>query len=123
MVTFLKSQAASLVGTTVDFLVTILAVELLGLWYVVGTGLGTISGGIINFTLGRTWVFQASANILSRQIFKYFIVWNGSLALNAGGVFLLTHYTGISYLFSKLFISLLVGFFYNYLIQKKYVFQ
>jgi putative flippase GtrA len=123
MITFLKSQAAALVGTAVDFLITVLAVELVGLWYVAGTVLGTISGGIANFALGRTWVFNASTRTIAPQIFKYFMVWNGSLALNAGGVFLLTHYTGSSYLFSKLLTSLLVGFFYNYLIQKKYVFQ
>lgn len=123
MVTFLKSQAASFMGSAVDFLVTILGVELLGWWYVAATVTGSISGGITNFTLGRNWVFQASRNTIPGQLIKYFLVWNGSLALNATGVFALTHYAGISYIVSKLFTSVLVGFSYNYIIQKKYVFK
>lgn len=123
MLLFVKAQAASLVASGVDFLVTFLAVELLGWWYVTGTVTGTLAGGILHFALGRTWIFQATDKTITTQAMKYVMVWNGSLALNAAGVFALTHYAGVNYLFSKLFISILVGFFYNYIIQKKYVFK
>lgn len=42
MFTFLKAQAASLAASAVDFLVTIIAVELCGFWYVAGTIVGTM---------------------------------------------------------------------------------
>ncbi|GAB3817762.1 GtrA family protein [Pontibacter rugosus] len=123
MLTFIKAQAASLVASGVDFLVTILAVELFGLWYVAATVMGTVTGGITHFSLGRTWVFNASHKTIPTQFLKYFMVWTGSLLLNASGVYMITHYGGVNYIFSKIFISLLVGIFYNYIIQKRYVFK
>ena len=123
MLLFAKAQAASLLASGLDFLVTFLAVDLLGWWYVTGTVTGTIAGGILNFALGRTWIFQATNKTITIQAMRYLIVWNGSLFLNAAGVFALTHFTGTNYLISKIIISILVGFFYNYIIQKKYVFR
>ncbi|MBC3540990.1 GtrA family protein [Rufibacter sediminis] len=123
MWTFLRSQAASLIASGVDYLVTIFAVEVAGLWYVAATVLGTICGGITHFSIGRTWVFQAAHKNIPTQATKYFLVWNGSLLLNASGVFLLTHYLGLNYIFSKVTVSLLVGFFYNFILQKRYVFN
>ena len=123
MLTFLRAQAASLIASGVDFMMTILAVELVGLWYVTGTIIGTMSGGITHFTLGRTWVFKASDKTIPTQFLKYFMVWNGSLVLNASGVYVVTQYGGVNYIFSKVLVSLFVGFSYNYIIQKKYVFR
>ncbi|MCC9138603.1 GtrA family protein [Pontibacter silvestris] len=123
MFTFLKAQAASIVASAADFLVTIIAVELFGCWYLAATIIGTISGGVVHFSLGRTWVFNAIDKNIPTQALKYFMVWNGSLALNASGVFLLTHYAEVNYVFSKAVTSILVGFFYNYIIQKRYVFK
>lgn len=123
MFTFLRAQAASLVASGVDFMMTILAVELAGLWYVTGTVVGTVSGGVTHFSLGRTWVFQASDKTIPTQFLKYFMVWNGSLVLNASGVYVVTQYGGVNYIYSKVLVSLFVGFSYNYIIQKKYVFR
>lgn len=123
MFTFLRAQAASLVASSVDFMMTILAVELAGLWYVTGTVVGTVSGGVTHFSLGRTWVFQASDKTIPTQFLKYFMVWNGSLVLNASGVYVVTQYGGVNYIYSKVLVSLFVGFSYNYIIQKKYVFR
>ncbi|MBX0334275.1 GtrA family protein [Pontibacter sp. HSC-14F20] len=123
MLTFLRAQAASLIASGVDFVMTILAVELVGLWYVTGTVMGTVSGGITHFSLGRTWVFKASDKTIPTQFLKYFMVWNGSLVLNASGVYMVTQYGGVNYIFSKVLVSLFVGFSYNYIIQKKYVFR
>jgi putative flippase GtrA len=122
MFTFLRSQAASLIASGVDFLVTIIAVELLGVWYVAATIAGTISGGIVHFSIGRTWVFNAAHRAIPTQATKYFLVWGGSFLLNSSGVFLFTHYLGLNYLHSKVAVALLVGFFYNFILQKRYVF-
>ncbi|WP_266206153.1 GtrA family protein [Pontibacter kalidii] len=123
MFTFLKAQAASLVASAVDFLVTIIAVELLGLWYMAGTMVGTVSGGVTHFALGRTWVFKASDKTIPAQALKYVLVWNGSMLLNASGVYVITRYGGLNYVYSKMITSLLVGVLYNYIIQKRYVFK
>ncbi|HEK22097.1 MULTISPECIES: GtrA family protein [unclassified Mucilaginibacter] len=123
MATFVKAQASSFVASAVDFLVTILCKEVLGIWYVAASFTGTVSGGITNFILGRAWVFKKKKEkAIPVQAVKYLLVWCGNLLLNTTGVFLVTHYLKLDYKISKVLVSLFVGVFYNYFLQKKFVF-
>lgn len=123
MATFFKAQAASLTATAVDFAVTIVLKEWLGCWYLIASITGTVSGGIINFMMNRHWVFKAGDGQIHFQAVKYILVWIGNLVLVSGGVFLLTQYGKISYLVSKVLVSVAVGVFYNYVLQKRFVFK
>lgn len=120
---FLKAQAASLAGTVVDFLVTIGCVEGLHVWPVAATMLGNTAGGGTNFYLGRHHVFQVAQHRASSQGVRYLLVWVGSLLLNAGGMYLLTSVAHANYLLSKIVVSLLVGFGFNYTLQLHFVFR
>ncbi len=123
MVTFVKAQAASLAATIVDFSVFIILTEWLNCWYLAASITGTISGGVTNFLLGRVWVFDATQGKIPRQALKYILVWIGNLLLVSGGVFVVTEYARITPLASKIIVSLIVGFTYNYMLQKKFVFK
>lgn len=120
---FIKAQASSLIASGVDFCVTIISVELL-LWKAVTAGaVGTITGGIVNFLLGRQWVFKAKNEAIHIQVFRYILVWLGNLGLNIAGMALLVNVLDANYVFAKIFVSVLVGICYNYVLQKKYVFK
>ena len=123
MFTFLKAQAVSLLASAIDFLITVIAVELIGCWYVLGPIIGTVSGGLTHFSISRSWVFNASEKHMPSQVFRYLMVWIGNLVLNASGVWMVTYFAGINYVVSKALTSILVAFFYNYIIQKRYVFK
>lgn len=118
-----KAQAASLAGTAVDFLVTISCVEGLRIWYLAATVLGNTAGGITNFYLGRHLVFEAAQHNAQLQGMRYFLVWLGSMLLNASGVYLFTQVLHINYLYSKIAVSLLVGIGFNYVLQLHFVFK
>ncbi len=120
---FLKAQVASFSGTVVDFLTTLVSVEIFNIWYVNGNLTGNICGGITNFYLGRNWVFNSKNKKVYIQGVKYSMVWAGSITLNTSGVFALTHYCGINYIVSKVIASVVVGFTYNYLLQNYFVFK
>ena len=123
MGTFVKAQAASLAATIVDFAVFLVLTAVFNCWYLAASITGTISGGIANFLLGRVWVFDATKEKVPSQAFKYLLVWTGNLLLVSGGVFVVKEYVGLSPLWSKIIVSLIVGFSYNYLLQKKFVFK
>lgn len=142
MRSFFKAQASSLVATAADFSTTFLLIHIVKVWYLSATVLGTIAGGIINFLINRTWVFDAKSKHeeigisedlafiyheknkpVGVQAARYMLVWTGNLALNAAGVYLLTHYGSVTPIISKIFVSLIVGFSYNYLLQKRFVFS
>jgi putative flippase GtrA len=123
MLTFLKAQAASLVASGADFLITVLLVEIAGINPLPALIEGTVCGGIINFIINRYWVFNAGRKKTQVQVIRYSLVWTGSLLLNASGFYLLTHFTNFHYILSKILVSLLVGFLYNYFLQKRFVFK
>jgi putative flippase GtrA len=123
MRTFLKAQAASITASAVDFVTTVFLKEILRTPYLAASVLGTITGGVVNFLMGRNWVFDAGGKAVHKQSIKYLLVWCGNLLLNAAGVFLFTKYMGCQYIVSKIITSVLVGVFYNYFLQKRFVFK
>ena len=123
MFTFLKAQASSLISTAVDFLVTIALKEIFGLYYLIANIIGIICGGLTNFLLGRYIVFSSKENKVETQAVRYILVWLGNFALNIGGVYVFTSLFNVDYKISKIVVSLIVGFSYNYVLQKFFVFK
>lgn len=122
MVTFFKAQTASLSASIIDFLITILCVQTFGLWYVSASILGTLTGGIVNFSMGRTWVFNSRSSAVRSQVSKYTIVWISHLLFITLGIYLFTHFADLNYILSKLIMTSVFGIPYNFFLQKKFVF-
>lgn len=123
MITFLKAQTTSLVASLVDLVITIVCVELLGIWYGVASAIGNISGAIVHFTVCRRWVFDASQQKVLLQIGKYVCVWAGYVMLNTSLVILTTTYLSLSYLIAKVIVSIVLSVSYNYTLQKRFIFK
>jgi putative flippase GtrA len=122
MITFVKAQASSIISTFFDLLITVICKEFLGFWYLIASITGTLAGGFTNFALGRRWVFDGRDKKVHAQLIKYIITWTGNLLLTTTGVFVVTHYLGLSYFISKIIVAVVVGVGYNYVVQKKFVF-
>jgi putative flippase GtrA len=130
MMTFGKAQIASLLATGVDFGVTFLLLRWLGvppeaasLRVTFYGATGTICGGVTHFMLSRNWVFNAQEKKWVAQLNRYLLVWVGNLALNVSGFYLLTRYTELSHMTAKVVTAILIAVFYNYVLQKRYVFK
>lgn len=122
MKVFLKANVASLIASLCDYLITILLVQLFHADVVWAGVTGTICGGVINFIIGRTWVFKATDGAARKQAGRYLLVWLGNLILNATGLYLLSKRAGVHYILAKVVTSLLVAIGWNYPLQKRYVF-
>ena len=120
--TFSKAAVAALIATVVDFGSLTLWVEVLHQFYPVGVALGALLGALTNFSLNRHWAFDAAHAPVGRQAFRYGIVSLGSLCLNTGGVWLVTEKLHLFYLLSKIVVALMVGFLFNYPLQRHYVY-
>lgn len=123
MITFTKAQLISLLATGVDFGITWLLVALAGAPPVAGGATGTICGGVTHFMISRTWVFNAQEKKWTGQLNRYVLVWIGNLVLNVSGLWLLTRIIGLNYLIAKIITATLVAVFYNYQLQKRFVFK
>lgn len=120
---FLKVNMASLLATFADFSVAWIAVQWMHTDPLAGNISGTILGGIVNFLLGRHWAFDAAALPLRSTGIRYFITWTGNLILNSAGSFAGIRIAGMNYLVTKVLTAILVAVFYNYPMQKHYVFR
>jgi len=123
MFTFLKAQASSLISTAVDFLVTFVLSGIFGVYYLVANVIGITCGGITNFLLGRYIVFSSKEKKVETQALKYVLVWMGNFALNIGGVYVFTEWLLLDDKIAKVIVSIIVGFSYNYVLQKFFVFK
>lgn len=123
LISFARSQIASVFATFTDFGVLFLFVEGFGVYYVVATAIGAFSGAVVHFLLGRFWAFIAIEGNPYFQIFKYALVAAGSLILNSAGVYLMTSFGGIPYGISKLITATIVGLSYNFLLHRYFVFH
>jgi putative flippase GtrA len=123
MITFTKAQLISLLASAVDFGITWLLVAIAGAPPVAGGATGTICGGFTHFMVSRTWVFNAQEKRWTGQLNRYVLVWIGNLVLNVSGLWLLTRYAGLNYLIAKIITATLVAVFYNYQLQKRFVFK
>jgi putative flippase GtrA len=121
--TFWKAQVSSLLSTLADFLFTLFFAEALGIWYLASSFMGMITGGCVNFLIGRNWVFKAEKNESFVQAKRYIVVWAGSLSLNTLGIYLFTDVFRVYYLVSKLLITVWVGVFFNFYLQRSFVFK
>lgn len=120
---FYKSQFASLMATTVDFLITILIKEVFGIWYLAANVVGMIAGGWTHFTFNRKCTFKGGKSKLPEVGRRYIVVWVSGLILNISGLWLLTHSFRINYIISKLIVSVILAVSVNFYLQKRYVFR
>ncbi|OFZ04073.1 MAG: hypothetical protein A2070_03905 [Bdellovibrionales bacterium GWC1_52_8] len=121
--TFSRSQVSSAMATIADWGLLFTLVEVFKVWYVLATALGACVGGLTNFLVNRNWSFEAKHGALHGQALRYVLISAGSMGLNTAGVWLVTDIFGIHYSISVVGVSLIVGFFFNFPMQRYYVFK
>jgi putative flippase GtrA len=86
--------------------------------------LGATVGAVVNFQLGRSWVFDARQGALWSQAIRYACVSLGCVVLNAIGMSLLARWMGsVSYVLHRVLVSCAVGVFFSYPAQRWLVFN
>lgn len=134
---FIRAQFSSQIASITDFTVTILLAKLFNFYYVYATFTGSVCGGIINCIVNYKWTFKAKDSKIRYVAIKYLMVWSGSIFFNTSGTYLVTELLGkivwlreaLGYFFddvfivSKVFVSLIVGFVWNYNMQRLFVYK
>ncbi len=120
---FTRSQVASVVATAVDFGIIFSFTELLRVWYVASVAIGAFAGAVTNFLMNRHWSFAAGHKSWRGQALRYSLVSTASLLLNTGGVWLVTEKLRIHYAVSVVTVSVGVGVFFNFPLQRSFVFR
>lgn len=109
-------------ATVVDYSVMIALVSGFGAAPALGTAVGAASGGVLNFVLGRRWIFRRTDAQAAPQARRYAMVSLGSLILNTCGVQVLAGVLQFPYVAARLAVSLAVSLMWNFPMQRSFVF-
>ena len=131
---FLRAQLSAQFATLADFILTYVCFQWLGIYYVMATSIGAITGGIVNCVINYKWAFATKDCQFKWVFFKYILVWIGSFLLNVGGVYLLVellkHHTylwerasGFYLIIAKVIVAVIVSVGWNYILHRYFVFQ
>lgn len=123
---FIRYNAAALTASACDFGMTILCREIFGMHYLVSVFLGALCGGMVAFTMGRYWTYISTEEKPQIQGMRYVVIWGGSILMNTVGVYILADVLGLGeqhYLYWKIIVAVLVGAFYNFPMQRYFVFK
>jgi putative flippase GtrA len=118
----IRHQAGAMVATAVDYSVMITVVSLAGAAPWLGTAFGAGCGGIVNFLLGRRWIFRATDDRSAPQAGRYAVVSFGSLLLNTAGMHAFAGIVHVHYVAVRVAVSLAVSLFWNFPMQRTFVF-
>ena len=149
---FLRSQLSSQMATIADNTMAIIPKKTLDILkikviylfygsitsYVLATIVGQICGGAVSCFLNYKWAFKDLKIKLQYVIIKFLLIWIGSLSLNTFFTFLITEWlknTKIAtsifgiynsddvFIFVKLFVAIIIGVVWNFLMYKYFVFK
>jgi putative flippase GtrA len=117
-----RHQLASLATTVVDFGTMIVVVQAFRLSPTVGTAVGAPVGGITNFALCRTWIFERPSGTVASQALRYAVVSAASAAWNTIGEHLATELTRVPYVLARAAVAIAVSFLWNFPMHRYFVF-
>lgn len=136
--TFLRSAVSSQASGLVDFVVCFVMFYWIFNKHLswLATGIGVVAGGIVNCIICYKFTFRAENCPWKAVVVKYALVWIGNLILNSAGTeglyTLLKEWHILEELgfkpagyftAARLFMSLLVSWFWNFILQRNFVYR
>lgn len=123
VVSWFRNHISSISATAVDFGVTLLSANVIGIWYVVANVIGATAGGVVSFVLGRNWVFNQRDSKWEHQALRYVIAVLVSIGLNTLGVWLLVENFEIELAIAKMIVAVIIGVTVNFFMFRYFVFR
>lgn len=133
--TFLRSAVSSQTAGWVD-MGTSIGLVAIGVSSWLATPIGALLGGVVNCCINYKFTFRASGCPKVAVAVKYVMIWFGSLVLNTVGTSLLAMimdrwpvldtigFTNLgNYAAARLIVSLAVSWFWNFLMQRNFVYR
>lgn len=120
---FGKAQLSAFVGGICDWMIMVMCVEWFHVHYVASIWISGFIGAMVNFTINKYYTFGATQENLSNQLFKFYLVVVGSVALKSMGTYLMTEGLSVDYKISRIAVDLVVSLGYNFTLQRYWVFR
>lgn len=123
MRTFSKAQTSACIATAADYGSRLILDKIINLTYVQATFLGALVGGLVNCCINYRWVFASNDCSKRSVMWRYVVVWTGSIILNTLGTAFFKEIVHLRAYTSMIVTSALVAICWNYLMQRTFVFK
>ncbi len=124
---FVKAQFSAFTGGVCDYFIMIFLTEVVGIYYTVSIAIACILGAVINFSINKSWTFSAKKTVyhfsLTQQLWRFMLVLISGIMLKIFGTWFFTTFAHIDYKISRIITDLLVSLFFNYVLQRYWVFK
>jgi putative flippase GtrA len=124
---FVKAQFSAIAGGALDYLAMIFFTEAVGLHYTLSVAVGCMMGAAVNFSLNKAWSFRSAGRAyrfsLPQQLWRFLLVFAGSILLKMAGTGLFTALAHLDYRLSRLAADIPVALLFNYMLQRYWVFK
>ena len=121
--TFARHQVGSMVTSVVDFGTMIACVHVLALHPATATAFGAAAGAVLNFLLGRYWIFPGGRASPAGSALRYALVSLISLGLNTAGEYVFVSFAHIQYVLARAVIAVAVSVAWNFPMQRAFVYR
>lgn len=136
IITYLRSIVSSQCASWADYIVCFVLALYTTVPVFWSVAAGAFCGGVINCIINYKFTFRAEGCDWRAVVFKYAIVWCGSLLLNSYGTDYMYAWTsswqwpvalgiatGVIFIATRLFVSLMVSWFWNFALQRYVVYR
>ncbi|MEO8231049.1 MAG: GtrA family protein [Ignavibacteriota bacterium] len=124
---FFKAQLSAFIGGLTDYGVMIFITEVFKVHYTLSIIIGGAIGAVVNFTINKEWTFNSKElvykNSGNKRLSKFVFVVLNSIILKLTGTYFITSIFQLDYKISRIFIDLIVSVFFNYTLQRNWVFK
>ena len=118
----LRYLVVAVIATVLDFIVFYILVNKFNLYYLIGAGFGFLMGLIINHILCISFVFDKRKFNLEKEIRFLISIGGMGILFTLGLMFIFTDIFGIYYVISRV-VTIVIVFFWNFLIRKYVLFS
>lgn len=108
-------------GALINWTITVILTELVGLWYMASYSIGLTINLIFNFLYQRHITFKVKDKV-KRRFTLFTIISLSTIFLNMFLVYTLTEYLGLFYLISIIFVTIIIAII-NFILNKEFVFK
>ncbi|RKS99180.1 GtrA family protein [Flavobacterium sp. 123] len=122
LIRFIKFGMVGFSGLVIDFFITWLFKEKIGLNKYFSNGLGFLFGVVNNYFLNKYFTFHNNDTHLASQFFNFLIISVIGFALNTTLLYLLQKNTKINFYVCKAIVTIMV-FFWNFSANALYTFK
>lgn len=119
----LRHQTGAAAATALDLTLLVALVELLEIPPVVATAIGAASGAVLNFELGRRWIFDATASPAGQQAMRYAAVTAAGVGFTTLGEWGALSVSDGHYLAARLVVGAALSLCWYYPMHQHYVFR